>query len=43
VCAKFQLNRNHLDQFRIQKLNFELLKTALDRDTILGRFRLFGV
>jgi hypothetical protein len=26
----------HLDQFRIRKLNFELLKTTLNSDTVLA-------
>jgi hypothetical protein len=30
-----------LDQFHTRKLNFELLKTALESDTVLDRFRLF--
>jgi hypothetical protein len=33
----------HLDQFRIRKLNFELLKTKLDSNMVLDRFRLFGI
>jgi hypothetical protein len=43
VYVKFQLNRSPFGLVSHSKLNFELLKTALDSNVILGRFGLFSV
>jgi hypothetical protein len=43
VVSNFSSIGVRLVQSRIRKLDFELLKTTLSSDTVLGRFRLFGV
>jgi hypothetical protein len=44
VCAKFQLNGCSFGSvIHSKKLNFELMKTALESDMVLDRFRLFDV